>query len=136
MKRLSQLICLLLVASVLLVIPAQAATRGSDYFVSHSCYLWEVSDTEFQACFNVTAVDAMDKLGASEIKIQRSANGVTWETVATYTDFYGTNRSYYSDEQSFTSVKPGYYYRAKVTFYAEKGNGIAKYTDYTSSLRY
>lgn len=136
MKRLSQLICMFLVASMLLAIPAQAATRGSDYFAAHSCYLWRVSDSEFEVCFDVTAVDIMDKLGASEIKVQRSANGVSWETVATYNDFYGTNRSYYSDEQSFTSVKPGYYYRAKVTFYAEKGNGIAKYTDYTSSLRY
>ena len=135
MKRLTQLVCLLLVAS-LLVIPAQAATRGSDYFAAHSCYLWEVSDSEFEVCFDVTAVGGMDKLGVSEIKVQRSANGVSWETVATYNDYYGYNCSFHSDEQSFTSVKSGYYYRAKVTFYAKKGNGIAEYPVYTSSLRY
>ena len=136
MKRLSQLVCMFLVASMLFAIPAQAATRGSDFFGAHSCYLWEISDSEFEVCFDVTAVGGMDVLGASEIKVQRSANGVSWETVATYTDFYGYNRSYYSDEVSFSSVKSGYYYRAKVTFYAEKGNGIAEYTTYTSSLRY
>lgn len=136
MKRLSQLVCMLLVASMLLAVPAQAATRGSDYFMSHSCYLWEVSDSEFEVCFDVTAVDIMDKLGASEIKVQRSANGVSWETVATYNNYYGSNCSFHNDEISFTSVKSGYYYRAKVTFYAKKGNGIAEYPVYTSSLRY
>ena len=136
MKRLSQLVCMFLVASMLLAIPAQAATRGSDYFMSHSCYLWEVSDSKFEVCFDVTAVERMDALGASEIKVQRSANGVSWETVATYNDYYRYGSSFHSDEIPFTSVKSGYYYRAKVTFYAEKGNGIAEYTLYTSSLRY
>lgn len=136
MKRLTQLVCLLLVASVFLTIPAQAATRGSDYFAAHSCYLWEISDSEFEVCFDVTAVGGMDKLGVSEIKVQRSANGVSWETVATYNDYYSYGSSFHSDEIPFTSVKSGYFYRAKVTFYAKKGNGVAEYTDYTSSLRY
>lgn len=136
MKRFIQLVCLVLIASMLLAVPAYAAEQASDFFAAHSCYLWEVSDSAFQVCFNVTAVGGMDVLGASEIKVQRSSNGVSWETVATYYDYYGYDRSYYSKEITYSSVTSGYYYRAKVTFYAQDDTGVGEYTDYTSSLRY
>ena len=136
MKRLTQLVCLLLVMALVLAVPAFAAEQASHFFVSHSCYLWEVSDSEFLVCFDVTAVGAMDVLGASEIKIQRSADGVDWTTVATYYDYYGYNCSLHGDEISYSNVSSGYYYRAKVTFHAEKGNGTGEYVDYTSSLHY
>lgn len=136
MKRLTQFVCLILIASMLLTIHVFAAEQASDFFAAHSCYLWEVSDSEFEACFNVTAVDAMDVLGASEIKVQRSANGSDWETVATYYDIYRYDRSYASGYVTYSSVTSGYYYRAKVTFYAENDSGIGEYTAYTSSLHY
>ena len=34
--------------------------------------------------YEVTAVKGMDELGASQIRLQRSADGVTWTTVKTY----------------------------------------------------
>lgn len=135
MKRITQVICWLLICSMLLEVPAMAAERASSYFVSHSCYLWEISDSEFQVCFNVTAKSGMDVLGASEIKVQRSTDGVNWSNVATYYDYYGYDRSYYSDEISYSDVTSGYY-RAKVTFHAENDNGTGEYTAYTSSLHY
>ena len=134
MKRITQIVCMLLLVSMILAIPAFAEERASSFFSAHSCYLWEISDSEFQVCFNVTAVDAMDILGASEIKVQRSTDRSNWETVATYNDVYGYDRSYYSDEVTYSSATSGYYYRARVTFYAKKGNGIAEYVAYTSSI--
>lgn len=134
MKRALQIVCLLLIMSMLLAMPVFAAEQASHYFISHSCYLWEVSDSEFQVCFNVTAVDAMDVLGASEIKVQRSTDKSNWTTVATYYDYYGYDRSYYSDEITYSSRSDGYYYRAKVTFHAEKDNGTGEYTAYTSYI--
>lgn len=134
MKRLLQLICLLLVVSLLLAIPAFAAEQASLYFSSHSCYLWEISDTEFQVWFDVTAVDAMDVLGASEIKVQRSSDRDNWETVATYYDIYGYGKSHYGSCVTYSSATSGYYYRAKVTFYAENDTGIGEYVDYTSYI--
>ena len=134
MKRFIQLICVFLVISMLLAIPAYAAEQASDFFMSHSCYLWELSDSSFQVCFNVTAVEGMDVLGASEIKVQRSTDKSNWTTVATYYDYYGYDRSYYSDEITYSSRSSGYYYRAKVTFHAENENGIGEYTAYTSYI--
>ena len=134
MKRFTQLICLILITSMLLVIPAQAAEQASSYFASHSCYLWELSDSSFQICFNVTAVGGMDVLGASEIKLQRSTDKSNWETIATYYDIYGYNRSYYSNEITYSSATSGYYYRAEVTFHAENDRGIGEYTAWTSYI--
>lgn len=136
MKRFAQFICLLLIASMLFAIPVLAAEQASDFFISHSCYLWEVSNSSFQVWFDVTATGGMDVLGASEIKVQKSSDGSDWETVATYYDIYGYDRSYYGSHVTFSSVDSGNYYRAKVTFYAEDETGIGEYTSYTSSLRY
>ena len=135
MKRLVQFVCVLLILSMILSVPAFAAEQASHCFMSHSCYLWEVSDSEFQVWFNVTAVDAMDSLGVSEVKVQRSTDGVNWSTVATYYDFYNSGKSFYSGHVDYSDVTSGYY-RAKVTFYAEDETGIGEYTDYTSSFHY
>lgn len=136
MKRFVQIVCLLLVLSVVLAIPVFAAEQASDFFVSHSCYLWEVSDSEFQVWFNVTAVGGMDVLGASEIHVEESSDGVNWSTVASYYDLYGYNKSHYGTCVTYSNVTSGNYYRAEVTFYAENDEGVGEYTDRTSSLRY
>lgn len=136
MKRFVQILCVFIVAAMVLTIPTFAAEQASDFFMSHSCYLWEVSDSAFQVCFNVTAVGKMDVIGASEIIVQRSADGDDWDDVATYYNRYGYNRGYYSEEITYSSVESGYYYRAQVTFYAEKDNDIGEYTARTSSFRY
>lgn len=134
MKRLTQIVCLILIASMVLAVPALAAEQASAFFGSHSCYLWEISDSEFQVWFNVTAVEGMDVLGASEIVVQRSTDRVNWESVATYNNFYGYNTSHYGTCATYSSASSGYYYRAKVTFYAENDTGCGYYTDYTSSI--
>lgn len=135
MKRFVQILCMLLVLSMILAIPVFAAEQGSDYFMSHSCYLWEVSDTEFQVWFDVTAVDGMDVLGVSEVIVQRSTDGINWSDEAFYYDMYRYGKSYYSGHVTYSDVTSGYY-RAQVTYYAEKGNGIAEYTARTSSFHY
>lgn len=134
MKRLLQLVCLILIMSMILAIPAYAAEQASHFFMSHSCYLWEVSDSEFQICFDVTATGGMDVLGASEIKVQRSTDKSNWTTVATYYDYYGYDRSFYGDEITYSSRQDGYYYRAKVTFHAENDFGTGEYVAYTSYI--
>lgn len=134
MKRLTRIVCLMLIMSMVIAIPAMAAERASTFFGSHSCYLWEISDTEFQVWFDVTAVRGMDVLGASTIVVQRSTDRVNWESVATYSGFYGYNTAEYGTCATYSSASPGYYYRAKVTFYAQDDTGCGYYTDYTSSI--
>jgi len=135
MKRFIRLVCLLLAISMFLAIPAFAAEQASRFFVSHSCYLWEVSDSEFQVWFDVTAVDAMDVLGVSEVIVQRSTDGINWSNEAFYYDMYRYGKSYYSGHVTYSDVTSGYY-RAQVTFRAENDNGVGEYTDYTSSFHY
>ena len=135
MRRFIRIVSMVLVLTIAMAIPVFAAEQGSDYFMSHSCYLWEVSDSEFQVWFNVTAVDAMDVLGVSEVIVQRSTDGVNWSDEAFYYDMYRYGKSYYSGHVTYSDVTSGYY-RAEVTYYAENDNGIAEYTARTSSFHY
>jgi len=142
MKRVTQAICLILILSMTLAIPsfaAEASTRASNYFMSHSHYLWKVSDTHFQVWFEVAAIGMMDELGASEVKVQRSSDGVNWTTVQTYSmsdysNMICSNTSAHSSCVDYYGAQPGYYYRGRVDYYAKRGNGSASYTSYTSSI--
>lgn len=142
MKRVTQVICLILVLSMTLAIPALAAEvspRASDYFMSYSHYLWKVSDTHFEVWFEVAAVRGMDELGASEVKVQRSSDGVNWETVQTYSkadypSMICNNTVGHSSYVDYYDAQPGYYYRARVNYYAKRGTGSASHIGYTDVI--
>ena len=142
MKRLSQTVCLLLVCALILSVPAfatEVSPWASNYFLRHSCYIDEISSTSFEVWFEVTAIRGMDKLGVSEIKIQRSTDRDNWSTVETYSmDDYSNliceDTGTHSGYVTYSSATSGYYYRAKVTFYAKDGNNTAEYIMYTSSI--
>ena len=134
MKRFIQCVCLLLVLSTCMVIPVSAAEEispwASNYFLSHSGYLWWTSSTGFQVWFDVNAVDIMDEIGVSEIKVQCSSGGSGWETVATYGKNVDRNTASHESYVTYSNAVSGNSYRAKITFYAKKGNGTAEYTYY------
>lgn len=150
MKALKQLVCLILVASMLAATPAFAAedvtvatdegsVRASNYFGRYSVFLYQTSAVTFEAWFDVSAVGMMDELGSTEIIIQRSSDGVTWETMRTITnaDYPGmicANTSAHTYGISYTGT-PTYYYRAYITLYAKKGNGFGEMYKYTSTLQ-
>lgn len=141
MKRFTQLICLLLVMSVVLVTPAWATegtTWGSNYFHSRLAYLYPANGNQFEIWIEVEAVGMMDKLGASEIILQRSTNNSTWTDVKTYTkeaypNLVDDDAFAYEAYVTYTGSS-GYYYRAKVWFYAERDNGTAEYAYTTDSI--
>ena len=142
MKRLTQFVCLVLVMSLVMAVPAHAAgpaPRASDYFGFSSCYLWKTSANTFAVCFDVTAVATMQKLGASVIKVQRSTDQQNWTTVQTYTmenypSLVASNTGNHLGEVSYTG-STGYYYRGYVELYAKNSYGTAIYPNYTSSIR-
>lgn len=85
--------------------------------------------------YEVTAVKGMDELGASQIRLQRSADGVTWTTVKTYSsnDYSSMiceNTGTHGGYATYSNVSSGYYCRARVDHYAKLGNGYGTYTDY------
>lgn len=135
MRRFIQCICFVLVIAMFLPVSAMAVEapnpRGSDYFMKYSCYLWEVSDTQFQIWFDITALDIMDELGSSEITLYRSSDQINWTPVKTYTksnysQMIGTNELRYANCVSYNYTS-GYYY-ADVKFYAKKGSGSSTMT--------
>ena len=142
MKRFVKYICLILSLSILLAVPAQAAetpdTRSSSFFMRSSVYLYETSGTTFQAWFDVTAVRTMDKIGAKEIKIQRSSDNENWTTMATYSmDSYSNliceDTVTHSACVTYTGTS-GYYYRAYIKLYAKDSTGSGTWARYTSSI--
>ena len=142
MKKLTQFVCLLVVLSMVLVFPAAAtevSARGSDYFGSRSCYLYRTSSSSFQVWFDVVAVKRLDELGANQIKVQRSTDGVNWTTVKTYTkadypNLVAYNTGEHGSYVTYSGATSGYLYRAYVEFYAKSGSNSAIYISYTSSI--
>lgn len=142
MKRFSQVICLLLILSIILVNPVFATentTRESGYFGSRLAYLYPTSGSQFQVWIEVVSTSTMDKLGASSITVQCSSDNANWSDVGTYTMSSYTNliRSKTTHHEAYVTCTgtSGYYYRAEVTFYAKKGNGTAEYDYTTESIR-
>lgn len=140
MKRLLQCISLLLVMAMLMTIPAFAAgaPKASYYFTRLSTYLEKTSGTTFDVWFDVTATGIMDEVGVSSIKIQRSSDKSSWTTVKTflkenYSQMTDDNTAAHADCVTYTGTT-GYYYRAKVTFYAENSSGTGEYVMYTSTI--
>lgn len=140
MKRIIRCVCLTLVLSMLLAVPAFAVdSRASNYFLSSSVYLHKTSSTTFEAWFEVDAVRRMDELGASLIKIQRSSDGVNWTTMKTVTkesnsDLICANTGSHANCVAYTGTS-GYYYRAYIELYAKDGTGTGFWCQYTSSMR-
>lgn len=136
-------ICLILSLAMLLAVPAHATeipeTRTSSFFARSSVYLYETSGTTFQAWFQVTGMRTMDKIGASEIKIQRSTDDENWTTMATYSmdDYYSTliceDTAGHTACVTYTGSS-GFYYRAYIKLYAEDETGTATWARYTSSI--
>lgn len=146
MSRLFRCIGLILSIAILLAIPVSAAERGeqistpyaSNFFSITSTYLHRVSDTKFQVWYEVHALRGMDELGVSTIKVQRSADGVNWSTMQTFTMDLTTSMIAYNTGAHSGYINyygtPGYYYRAYVCFYAKEGTSIGELDRYTSSM--
>lgn len=141
MKRFVRVVCLVIVASMLMAIPAYAedqAQRASNYFSSYKAYCFESSSTELGVYFSVVSVRTMEELGASLVKVQRSSNGTDWTTIktfnkASYSQMTDTNTAFHGTTLYCTKTS-GYYYRAYVEFYAKNSAGTGYLYYYTDNL--
>ena len=143
MRNFTKYTCLFLALVMLLTIPVQAVeadnSRASNYFGSSAVYLYKTTDTSFQAWFDVTCMRTMDKVGAKEIKIQRSSDNENWTTVATYSmdDYYSIlikeDRVTHVGCINYTGTR-GYYYRAYYKLYAQDETGTGIWNRYSSSI--
>ena len=142
MKRFSRIVCMLLAVVMVFAAPAAAIenenSRASNFFMSSDVYLYQTTSTQFRVWFEVSALGGMDKLGASEIKVQRSSDNENWTTMKTYTmDSYSNmiceNTGAHASYVTYTG-QTGYYYRAKITLYAENSSGFGEWDRTTSSI--
>lgn len=146
MKPMIRCVSLVLAIIMLLAVPVNAAMpsdqvitpQASDYFSALRYYLYRVSDTKFEVWYEAYAVGTMQEIGVSMIKVQRSADGVNWSTMQTFTYDLTPSMMCY-DTFSHTGYinyygTPGYYYRAYIRFHAKNSNGTGELHRYTDSI--
>lgn len=144
MRKTIRYLALLLAIMVLLSTTAFAADndqvmpRESDLVRYYSSRLYVPSGNEIQIWFRVIGVRILDQIGAAKIEIQRSTDTQNWTTVATYT--YADHSSMIATDTSVCNSyvsyygEYGYYYRAKVTFWGQKGGAVYAPTIYTDTI--
>lgn len=146
MKKLVRVICMLLVCSLLFAAPAQAASttesRASSFFSSYATDLYKATSSSFQIWFDVVANagSSLQVLGVSEIIVYRSADQQSWTKMRTYTmenypQLIDQNTSYHSSYVTYNYATTGYYYRARITFYAKNSTGTGIRDVYTEIIR-
>ena len=138
-------VCFILVCSLCFSVPVQAENtanpRGSIFFTAYSTDLYKVSSTTFEIWFDVDAnATILDVLGASEIVVYCSPDQQSWSEAGSYDmdDYPEMTEAYsysYINYVTYYDAIPGYYYRARVTFYAKDSRGVGERDMYTEILR-
>lgn len=145
MKKSVRFICLILVCSLVLAVPAQAESvvepRESAFFSYYGTDLYKTSSSSFQIWFDVVSnITVMDVIGVSEIILYRSADQQSWTKMRTYTmenypEMVDQNTRDHIGYVTYNYATPGYYYTAYITFYAKNSTGIGERYVYTEILR-
>ena len=146
MKKLIRFICIILACGLLLVVPAQAAgaaeSRASAFFCSYGTDLYITSSTSFQIWFDVVANvgTSMQELGVSEIALYESPDQQSWTKVQTYlmddySQMVAENTQSHGGYVTYDDAVTGYYYTARITFYAKNSRGIGEKDVYTEIIR-
>lgn len=145
MKKFMRIICMALVLSLFLVMPAYAEStaepRGSMFFAAYGTDLYKASSTSFEIWFDVDSnATMMDVLGVREIIVYRSADQQSWTKMRTYDmedypEMIDTYTYSHTGYVTYGYATPGYYYTAYITFYAKDSRGIGERYIYTEILR-
>lgn len=144
MKKSIRIVCLVLVLSFVLTIPAYATeqeARASAFFSSYWTELYKVSSNTFQIWFDVNANAAtMQKIGVSEIIVYRSSDQQNWIRMKTYdmddySEMICENTGSHTGYVTYDIATTGYYYTACVTFYAKNSSGVGEKIIYTPILQ-
>ena len=141
MKRFVRVVSFVLILATILAFPVYAveeSQRASRFFASYRAYCYKASSTDLRVYFSVVATGAMDELGTSSIKVQRSSDGTNWTTMKTYTkenypQMVDTDAGFHSGYISYTATT-GYYYRAYVEFYAKDSGSTGYLYYYTEKI--
>lgn len=145
MKLMHKTIILILVLS-LLATPVwaesqgEASTYASAFFTATTVFLYGQNGNMFRIWADVQGKYEMDVIGVRTIEVQRSSNGTSsWTTVKTFSSssissMLKNNSVYHSYNVGYAGAY-GYYYRAYITFYAEKDGNVGLLNRYTSVIQ-
>lgn len=145
MKKYLPILSIILVISLVLAIPVYAegsvTPKASAFFASYGTDLYKTSSTSFNIWFDVDAnVATMQELGASEIVLYRSTDRQSWSSIklyqkGVYPQMIDYNTSSHGGYVSYNFATSGYYYRARITFYAKNSTGIGEKDIYTEIIK-
>lgn len=145
MRKFNHIVAIILIVSLAFAIPAYAEStvepKGSAFFGSYGTDLYETSATSFQIWFDVDANAAtMQELGVSEIVLYRSADRQSWSQIklyqkGVYPQMIEYNTCSHTGYVPYNFATSGYYYRARVTFYAKNSTGIGERDVYTEIIK-
>ena len=129
-KKTTALFLALVLLTIAIAIPAGAVTgRSSLYLSCYRAWLTPVSGAKINVNVDVQAVDDMDDVGASVIKIYESDDeGDTWKRARTYYSALEDNMLVQNDYLYYDTAvvhqgTAGYKYFAVVTVYAGDSTG-------------
>lgn len=144
MKKIKQLVCIIVILSMSLAIPVYAqdtTPRASAFFGSYGTDLEKTSSSTFRIWYDVdSSASAMDEIGVSEIIVYRSADQQSWTEMRTYTkeiftSMVAQNTSSHAGYVTYSGASAGYYYTAYVTFYAKNSTGHGERYVYTEIIQ-
>ncbi len=127
MQKKTSIVCILAFLLVMTVSSvAGAAIQASEYINCYGAAIYTSSNGNFVIDFEIDGTGTMDMIGAKTILLQeRASSNDDWETVKTYSYLDYDNMMAYNARTLSSNVPyngtVGYYYRAKVYFYAENG---------------
>lgn len=137
--------CAALLLAIFLILPSvpvsvvnAAEPRASDYLELYSAYVFCAGDGVIQVWFDVLGTCDLDELGALEIQLYESTNGINWTWVATYAsedypNMMGHNDNFHCSYVEYTQGISGRYYRAFIYIKGSKGGGGDSDCFYTSA---
>jgi len=126
MRKKIMLTAMLLLVFLGMTSIANASITASEYISSYGA-VTNVSGEKITVTFDINGTKTLDVVGIQTIIIQeKRPSSSTWSTFATlssddYPDMLRYNASSNSGNIYCYGARSGYYYRAKVYFYAEKG---------------
>lgn len=143
MRQITRAIAVLLLFSMLLPTTTFAtdiiSPCSSAYLQSYGTNLSVAAGTtKLQISFSVRGTKTLDEIGAKQINLQRSTDGVSWTTMkifwpSDYPRMLGTNTIFHNSYVEY-AVSKGFYYRAYIKIWGGKdGGGDSRYV-YTNTI--
>ena len=133
------ILCLIMPMSAMAAVADPIQPMASDYLNTYRAYMNNVGGGDVQVWFRVLGTQTMDVIGAESITIEYSPNNSDWISLGELTPSNTSGLVTYN-AQTYTSYVDysgvvGFYYRAKVSVYAEKNGGSDSREIYTEVIR-